>query len=190
MSTARLDTGAAPVRTSTPPARLSLLLAGLFGALAWLAWPSGSGTPPLPAAPILREPVASCDGPVEEARQRARRAAAGAEGAILRYPFAAAEGPRALALLAEASACQTRAGEKVAAERIDARRERWLTRLRADYRDYRLRLSRALAAGDEVRALRALRAIEALLPAERAAYRDALARLALELEDRASEGQR
>jgi hypothetical protein len=97
-------------------------------------------------APALPSADARCQAGNVTAAQRAAEATAGADAHMARYPFAPAEGLRALALLAEARDCLLLAGAAAGADRALAQRAAsYRERVAADYRDHVTRVRHALA---------------------------------------------
>jgi hypothetical protein len=105
-----------------------------------------------------------------------------------RYPFAPAEGPRALALLSEAAHCLELARDEDAATTLRRRTARLSARIEGDYRELRIRLERALAARRDGQALRATRRLRALLQDQRGAYASHLRTLEHGLSHRVRDG--
>lgn len=146
-----------PAPEAATTARSLALLGALVGALAWnvLQVDASTGDDALVAPPLtLPEPrcgVGSTDP--EELLAHGARLAGAARARIDRYPFRAAEGLPALALLGEASACAAQAGADAEAAALGALALRFRQRLEADNRDRVLRVERALA-DDEPRRVR------------------------------------
>jgi hypothetical protein len=80
-----------------------------------------------------------------------------------RYPFDASEGVAAVRLYSEAAACFRASGEAALAQAVAAEAAPVRARVDSDYVALRLDLELALAGGDHLRALTAVRALMPLL---------------------------
>jgi hypothetical protein len=98
-----------------------------------------------PEAPPLPRLNVRCEATGDAAAQTALDAEQAALAKIARYPYAAAEGLRALLRLAEAKRCFELAGDRVGMARVDQRERSWRARLERDYRDHLTRYRRALS---------------------------------------------
>lgn len=126
--------------------RTPLLIISLLGALAWNAQSLGAASDAgAPAAPPLTRPAPRCGLSTDDADEllaRGRQLASAARARIDRYPFRAAEGLPALAMLGEAAACTAQAG--VDGSALEARARTLRAHVESDYRDRVLRVERAL----------------------------------------------
>ena len=170
--------------------RRTLVLGGAAVASIVLAIASAGNDvdgPVAPTPPALAAQDATCTDDAPAQRATAREAEA--EARIARYAFAPSEGVTALALLGEAMACRSRAGDDRGAARLRARRDAWHARIELDYRTHRLRLAHALATGAEDLAHGEADALLALLEAHAGPYTAWLHELLLDLEADRTESQ-
>ena len=174
---------AAP-QAAPPTVRTCALLAALAAALAWNALRPGLPSDDSLEAPALRIAAPRCgliSSDREELALRTAQLASAARARVDHYPFRAAEGLSALALLEEAAACAALAG--VDARALTANSRAFRARLLADYRDHALRVERARVAGHPARARADVEALVALLEGEDHAFARDVRNLRAELAD-------
>ena len=159
----------------------TLLLALLGVALVWTlsGEEADEGFSAAPEAPALFAESQGCEGvdaaavgPLDERRGLAL---------LERYPFAAADGLRAVAALDHARACAELSGDVPRAEELASVAQRLRERIGEDFRASRFRLERALENGEREPALRETRVLSELLADRPGPYREWLRRLATEL---------
>jgi hypothetical protein len=142
---------------------VGLAAIALLGALAYFTNAAGRGQARTVAPPPLAVETAEC--PVSDRAQAGALALDKrivADGKRERHPFYPAEGVEAVGLYAQSAACFRVTGQTALADELGAVARQLLSEVTNDARVRRLRLTRALAAGDteisahEVVALRAL----------------------------------
>jgi hypothetical protein len=134
-------------------------------------------------APALPTVGKRCQAPIEVYSRRAIELERVGLDKVARYPFAPAEGLRAVGLLTEAESCALAAKEQAVAARLRARAEAFRRRLERDYRDRLTRYRRARASARHAQALADVLFLLELLRAHDGPFPAQLRRVRLELEE-------
>lgn len=132
-----------PASGARTPVLLAVTLVAMAGAMA--QYQARHEVSRQAAPPALRIPAMRCSAEKSRAKSAALDAERAGLAKIARYPYAAADGPKALDRLIEAERCYAFAGDTEAQTRLALRAKHWQARIERDYRDHLIRYDRAIA---------------------------------------------